>query len=720
MSRSLYMTKENSDLYLLSPDIWEKISILLPIGARKYQITCSLFSQENIQKKIKRKDFIIIVLSYNYLKTNYFDIITLIKKISNFHVGFLLLGDEDEKRFEQQSDTLFHHLNNIEKTKTKCFPILCFPLTIGKHYFKSAIKNLTQQLIYLKTKSDQLNSDDYEIRRILNISKYLAREKNFEILITLVLEEARRIACADGGSIYIIEENPSTNIKKLRFKRSALISDSDEFLLAIDSSSIAGHVALTGKPLLIANVYNLPKNLPFSFNKNLDRMYNYHTKSMLVIPMINQLGDVMGVLQLINRKKKFQDKISLEDMRNGIGILPFSHKDYLLTNSVANQSAIALYNQSLLEEQKKLLESFIELIASAIDSKSDYTGSHCHRVPIITEMLTKVACEYDEGSLKGFQLSEEEWYEIRIAAGLHDCGKIVTPVHVMDKATKLETIADRIENVKLRFEILRQNAEKKYITCMLENKVLANESEVLLKKQIDEINDMETFIEKVNIGGEFLKSEDVERILSIGKKTYLQNNEPKNLLTETEIKYLSISRGTLSEEERLIINGHMVDTVKMLESLPFPKSLRRVPEYACGHHEKMDGTGYPKGVYGQDMSIPARIMAVADVFEALTATDRPYKKAKSLSETMFIMGKMKENNHFDPEIFDLFITSEVYRIYAEVYMSQDLIDEVDKEALLNIKPKGFSLPPKEERLKRKEGFLPAYKSMDKSYKKLKL
>jgi hypothetical protein len=361
----------------------------------------------------------------------------------------------------------------------------------------------------------------------------------------------------------------------------------------------------------------------------------------------------------------------------------------------------------LIEAQQQLLESFIKLIAAAIDSKSPYTGGHCERVPILTEMITQALCSAETGPFRDFSLSEDEWYELRIASWLHDCGKVTTPVHVMDKATKLETIVDRIDAVAHRFEILRKESKIRMLEAVAagESGPLSRERHEAELAVLDEELD---FLRRANVGGEFLSPEAQAKVRTIGARTFSEGGKVAPLLSEEELENLCISKGTLTEDERLVINGHMVQTIRMLEALPFPRNLRRVPEYAGGHHEKMDGQGYPRGTFAGDMSIPARAMAVADVFEALTAADRPYKKAKKLSEAMRIMGFMKKDNHLDPEIFDEFVRSGVYRAYAERYLTPDLIDEVDEGALIELEPRPFDVPPEEDRLVRKSSLLEVY------------
>lgn len=564
----------------------------------------------------------------------------------------------------------------------------------------------------------QMQRHGRDLLTIHDINKALATEKDFDRLVDLILQNARTLVQADGGSIYLVEEGKDKHSPPmLRFMRSALLLDADEFVLPIDSNSIAGHVAASGKPLILNDVHQIPAEAPYSFNSAFDEAHDYYTKSMMVVPMTNQANEIIGVIQLINKKRDFEADLTAEEMKGG-AVISFTQRDYDLLHGVAGQAAVAIDNQRLLNDQRRLLESFIELIAQAIDSKSEYTGGHCERVPVITEMLAQAACDEKEGPFAEFQLDDEQWYELRIAAGLHDCGKIVTPVHVMDKATKLETIFDRIVLVQTRFEVLRRDAWIQYYRQLAEPReggsdlrTLENRLKADLENRLEQLSQWQNFIEEVNIGGEFLADEKLEKIQEIGREVWEFQGEEQAFLSEDELMNLSIRKGTLTEQERLIINGHMVETVRMLENLPFPKNLRRVPEYAGGHHEKMDGNGYPKGLFAGDMSIPARIMAIADVFEALTALDRPYKKGKTLSETMRIMGFMKQDNHLDPDLFDLFVRSGVYRVYGQKFLPAELIDEVDEESLLKIKPKSFELPTEEVRQTRWEDFLPEYRNL---------
>ena len=541
-----------------------------------------------------------------------------------------------------------------------------------------------------------------ELELLHRVGISLSAEKDKNRLVEMILLEAKALCHADGGTLYLRDDD-QLEFAIVRNDTLGLAQGGTTGVPSIlppipmfnletkepNRRNVATWAAVSAQTINIADAYDA-KGFDFSGTKAFDQRAGYRSKSFLTCPLVNNEGRVIGVLQLINAR----------DAKTG-GIIPFSPDRQRIVEALASQAAIALDNKILLEGQKKLLESFIKLIASAIDAKSPYTGGHCERVPVIAEMLAKAACEADWGPFKGFSLTPDEWYELHIAAWLHDCGKVTTPVHVMDKATKLETIDDRIDLVRTRYEVLKRDAE----IGLLRGEIDAAQRDALVKELDEEL----TFLEVANIGGEFLSPEKQERIRTIAKRAWTRGGKQEPLLEDDEVKNLCISRGTLNDAERIVINGHMVQTTKMLEALPFPRNLRRVPEYAAGHHEKLDGTGYPKGLYAGDMSLPARMMAIADVFEALTAQDRPYKKAKTLSETMKIMGFMKRDNHLDPDCLDLFVRSKIYRRYGEMYLPPELLDEVDEAALLAIRPKPFELPPEDVRKQRWLDFLPEYR-----------
>lgn len=552
-----------------------------------------------------------------------------------------------------------------------------------------------------------------DLERLHRVGVALSAEQNKDRLVELILLEAKELTRADGGTLYLAVDNihddgedEATHLRfmilrndTLRVARGGTTGEPiDLYPVPLydaagrpNHKNVASFCATAKRSVNIADAYTEP-GFDFAGTRAFDEKTGYRSQSFLTIPMLNNESRVTGVLQLINARNEAGEVVAFDAERQEI------------VEALASQAAIALDNQHLLHAQKALLESFIKLIANAIDAKSPYTGGHCTRVPIITEMLARAACDAKEGPLKDFNLDDDEWYELRIAAWLHDCGKVVTPVHVMDKATKLETIHDRMESVRTRFELRRRDLELALL------KLPANdETRPSIAAELAGLENELAFLEVSNVGGEFLSPDKVARIRGIAGRSVVIGGKPCPLLSPNEVDNLCISRGTLSEGERLIINGHMVQTIKMLEALPFPRNLRRVPEYAGGHHEKMDGGGYPRGIYGGDMSLPARMMAIADVFEALTARDRPYKKAKPLSETMKIMAHMKKDNHLDPVLFDFFVQSGIYRRYAEEYLPTELVDAVDEAALLLMQPKPFELPGDDVRAARKREFLPAYR-----------
>lgn len=558
-------------------------------------------------------------------------------------------------------------------------------------------------------------SDD-KLRRLellLRVGVALSAETDTNRLLETILLEAKELTRADGGTLYLRQDEDSLHFAIMRTDSLGIaiggttgrpttlppipLRDPDSG--APNHRHIASYAALRKQSINIPNAYDTTR-FDFSGTKAFDARNGYRSQSFLTIPMLDANGRVAGVLQLINSR----DAVTNE-------VVPFDDLDQQTVEVLASQAGVSLQNKLLRDAQRDLLESFIKMIASAIDAKSDYTGGHCERVPVITEMLARAACDAKTGPFADFSLSELEWYELHIAAWLHDCGKVVTPVHVMDKSKKLETINDRIDTVRARFEVMQRDAR---LTAYDREKAGEDPTAVArdLEQALVSLKDDLAFLEKTNFGGEFLPREGQDRIKRIAERTLEMGGQRVPLLTAEEVQNLSISRGTLTEKERLVINAHMVHTVNILNALPFPPQLRRVPEYATGHHEKMDGTGYPRGVFAGDMSVPARIMAVADVFEALTAIDRPYKQPKKLSEVMFIMGKMKEQHHLDPEVFDLFITSRIYRKYAQDQLPAELVDAVDEQKLLAIKPPSLTLPPEHERKLRLKSVLPEYREWE--------
>ncbi len=511
------------------------------------------------------------------------------------------------------------------------------------------------------------------------IGASLSAERDINRLLELILAAAKSITGADGGTLYRVADDKTLRFEIVRttslryylggtsgnpvpFYPIQLYRDGEP-----NHSMVAAHAALTGRTVNIADAYGA-EGFDFSGTRAFDAKTGYRSKSFLTVPMRNHEHETIGVLQLINAA----------DPRSG-EIVAFSASDQRLAESLASQAAIVLSNRQLINQLEQLFESFINLINSAIDEKSPYTGAHCQRVPQLTMMLAEAVNDTHEGPLAKFQMTDKDRYELKIAGLLHDCGKVTTPVHVVDKATKLETIYDRITLIDTRFEVLKRDLEIQALRGELDERKL--------RVRLRELDDDRRFLHACNMGSERMKDEDIARVKRIAAYRWRDvAGHEANFLSDDEVKNLTIRAGTLTEEERKIINHHIVATIKMLEALPWPKHLANVPEYAGGHHERMDGRGYPRGLKREQMSVQARCMGIADIFEALTARDRPYKKGKTLSESLEILGRMKLNHHVDPDLFDIFVRKKVYRRYAEMFLEPEQIDEVDESRIPGYQP----------------------------------
>ena len=550
------------------------------------------------------------------------------------------------------------------------------------------------------------------IHRFLDITQAVAAEQNFDRLLPRLLADTLTASGGRAGVLYLVEGNA--------LKPAAVLSDS--------AASVVGELPALdlrhGGPLLgaaLADQVALADRLqPEDIAcLGLNSIGQAQATYAIAVPLLNRNTELVGSMILL-----------------GDTATDASHLSFV--KALSASAAISLESKALIKAQKDLFEAFIRLIAAAIDAKSPYTGGHCARVPELTKLLAGAACAATSGPYRDFALTEEDWEALHVAAWLHDCGKVTTPEYVVDKATKLETINDRIHEVRMRFEVLKRDAE---IGCW--RAIAGGESEdtahTRLTAEWRQIDDDFAFVASCNEGGEFMAAERIARLQSIARRTWLRTLDdrigispeeklrkaqtpapalpvvetvladkpehifprraqdripednrwgfrmtvPTQLYNRGELYNLSVARGTLSEEERYKINEHIVQTLIMLSQLPFPKHLRQVPEIAGGHHEKMDGSGYPRRLRCEEMSPLARMMAIADIFEALTAIDRPYKKGKTLHEALTIMSRMQQEQHIDPELFALFLRSGAYLDYARRFMQPEQIDSVDIDRLLN-------------------------------------
>jgi HD-GYP domain-containing protein (c-di-GMP phosphodiesterase class II) len=535
---------------------------------------------------------------------------------------------------------------------------------------------------------DSVNDLLGRLDQLNEIGAALSREHDITRLLESILVAAKSITNADGGTLYRMSEDGRT----LRFE----ILRTDSLHLTMggiaggevslpnlplydeqgvpNDSLVATHAALHKQTVNVADAYS-DASFDFSGTRGFDERTGYRSRSFLAVPMKNHEDEVIGVLQLINAQVPGSGEV-----------IAFSAAYQGLVESLASQAAIALSNRLLITQLEALFVSFINVINLAIDEKSHHTGAHCQRVPELTMMLAEAAHEATQGPLAAFAMDDRDRHELKIASLLHDCGKVTTPVHVVDKATKLQTIYDRIGLIDTRFEVLKRDEEIQALRRQLALRPVADPKgeaalQVECRKRIDTLNEEREFLRMANRGTEGMKPEDMQRVRDIGENHSWRNVESveSEFLTADEIENLTIRSGTLTRSEREAINYHIVATIKMLEQLPWPRHLRNGPEYAGGHHERMDGKGYPRGLTRDQMSVQARVMGIADIFEALTARDRPYKPGMKLSQAMAIMNKFKRNGHIDPDLFDIFVEKRLYQRYGEQFLDPEQIDEVNPQ-----------------------------------------
>ena len=512
---------------------------------------------------------------------------------------------------------------------------------------------------------DRLNN---QLSKLSDIGIALSGVTNLTILLEMIVDQAREFTNADAGTLYLKEEN------KLHFKivqnnslgiRMGGTSGKDIPFPPVElkESNVSAFVAIKGDSVNIPDVYKTDL-FDFTGPKNFDKTSGYRSKSMLVVPMRNHENDVIGVLQLLNA----------QNTKTG-DVIAFS-KDYEnLTKSLASQAAVAVTNAQLVSEMSKLFDSFAEVMATAIDEKSPVTGGHIRRVANMTltfaEILTKNQDKY-----KNVNFNFDQMHELKIAAWMHDIGKVTTPVEVVEKAKKLQTIFDRIEYVDLRMCFILEQMEKDFLNKKIKvlqngsdpNEISALEGEHKVKSQ--KVMEIRDFINQCNNPGEFLEDEKIARLEEVSKMTWKNfDGIEKSFLDEDELLNLSIRRGSITESERKKMQNHAAVTLKMLQKIPFTKKLKNIPLYAGAHHEFINGGGYPLGLKGEEIPFEGKIMCVTDIAEALTASDRPYKKAMPLEVVYRILREMADKGELDKELVEFFISEGVFNKYKEKYES---------------------------------------------------
>jgi len=521
------------------------------------------------------------------------------------------------------------------------------------------------------------------LKEITRIGAALSVEKNIHKLLEMIIDEAKSLTNADAGTLYILDKEKQvlqfqilqTDAMGIRLGGTSGAEINLPDVPLFDSrgnpnhANVSSYAALTGEVINIPDVYDA-KGFDFSGTRGYDKSSGYRSKSMLVLAMQNHENETIGVLQLLNA----------QDLKTG-KVVSFS-PDYIdLVVSLASQGAVALTNTQLIQNLTDLFYAFIKSIATAMDEKSPYTGGHITRVVDLTMMIAKEINDTKQEPFQKTCFNNDEMEELRLAAWMHDIGKITTPEIIVDKATKLQSFFDRIEFVETRFDLIAASIEN---SCLKHKLELSNRGKLDPEKDSRLDRDMSEklttlkkdfdFLKAINQAVEFMDDDKLEKLQHIAQKTYRINGRQYPYLTENELLNLSIRKGNLTEEERKIIENHAELTFKMLNELPFPKKHAMVAEYAAGHHEKLDGSGYFRHLSKDDLPLQSRIMAIADIFEALTAKDRPYKAPMKLSQALEILSFLKKDGHIDPDIHDLVINSKLLLAYANAFMNPDQID----------------------------------------------
>ena len=630
------------------------------------------------------------------------------------------MSDRSEERLKVANVTIVRQQQELEKAHGQ--------LSEHAQLLENKVRDRTKELVAAQSKLEQL----------VHLGIALSVERQHSKFMEMIVEAQKHLTNADGGILFS-RDGDALKYETLRFDTLDLrlggLSGNQ-----IDYPSIPLRDA-QGKPNYFnpvaqavltertINVHNIKecKDFDFADIMQFDEQQAYHSQSFLAVPLKPRKGEVLGVLVLINARA------------SGTGrVISFDDEAEKFIEALASQAAVAVDNKNLLEAQNALLDSIIQVIASAIDAKSPYTGGHCARVPVLGKLLARAACESNDEAFSAFNMTEDQWREFHLAGWLHDCGKVTTPEYVVDKATKLETVYNRIHEVRMRFEVLLRDRRIAYQEALLRGED-PEKCRLALQEAEQALFDDFAFVAECNIGGEFMDQAKIDRLMQIATQTWMRHFDdqlglswvelhrkdsmytqlpvkeyvladkkehlvkrdkdssvlsimeqygismtiPQYQYNHGELYNLCIKRGTLNDEERYKINDHVIQSLIMLNKLPFPTHLSRVPEIASAHHETIEGTGYPRKLSGEDMSVQAKILAIADIFDALTASDRPYKKAKTLSESLKIMSFMRNDKHIDAKLFDLFLTSGVFSEFAEKYLKPEQIDSLEIQSFLS-------------------------------------
>jgi len=533
---------------------------------------------------------------------------------------------------------------------------------------KNAFDKLSSQ-VQIENLKKTLNERDRELNDISRIGIAISAEKDLNKLLELILYKTREITFSDAGSLYLVEKGERK--KHLTFKlthNNTLDLKFDEFTIPISKKSIAGYVALTGETINIEDAYKISKDKPYQFNKSFDERNKYRTKSMIVIPLKNHKDEIIGVIQLINKKKDRNIKLTNNRIIKEY-IIPYNKEDEHTLLSLGSLAAISIENNLLYQNIKDLFEGFVKASVTAIESRDPTTSGHSERVAILTEQLALTINKIKTGKFKNIYFSENQLKEIRYASLLHDMGKVGVREEVLLKAKKL--YKKDLEIIKQRFNFIKLKTINKYINNKLEFLLKKGKQEYL--KRLDdfenklkkELNNLDFYLETIIKANEpsVLKSESQTLISEISEKTYQDlDGKEKRYLDDKEKNNLLILKGSLNKEERKEVESHIIKTIKFLRKVPWTKEISDIPKVAYYHHERLDGSGYPEKITDQKIPIQSKMMAIADIFDSLTAWDRPYKSAMSYEKALNILKYEVKDQHLDKDLVDIFIKSEIYKL----------------------------------------------------------
>ena len=514
----------------------------------------------------------------------------------------------------------------------------------------------------MAAESDKQLDLEERLRRLNEIGVALSGQDDLHTLLDRILLEARRFTNADAGTLYLAKGDHLTFEVAQNDSLENFSGKIDVPPVPLNTDSVSGYAAVTGEVLSIDDVYGGEGRFRFEGPRNYDKITGYRTRSMLVVPMKDHEYEIIGVLQLLNATNQADGQV-----------VPFTKEDESLLESLASQAAVSVNNVRLVEETEELFESFVRVMATAIDERSPYTGGHIRRVAELTIGVAEEVNGCDNGPLKSVVFTDDELNELRIAGWMHDIGKITTPEWVVDKPTKLTTIYDRIDLLSTRFNLMARTLEVE----MLREKVAALEAgkevpadlELRCEAKVEELSADLEFLKRANRPGEFMADADLERLAAINQRQYLSEADGNAVapLSEDEFENLSIRKGTLTDGERRKINDHAAMSIKMLEQIPFTRKLRRVPAIAGAHHERLNGTGYPRGLSADDISLQSRILALVDIFESISADDRPYRDKPMPRELVLkILREEVDSNHLDSNVYELFVARELYLKLDEI------------------------------------------------------